>query len=262
MKRSVGALLSCASSTSRTTRAMVLSCGRRRDPDAQRAVAVDRAGEDGVARRPCASGTLSPVTGASSMALSPATITPSAGMRSPGPDQDDRRRPRGSRPAPPRVLPSALEQGGLRARAWSGPGCWRAHGRRRRLRAARRRGTGTRTIAASSVAPMITAPTAAMVISVSIENGVPKQRRHDGAPGDRHQADGHGSDEGPVLGRRARAGRSRRRRRAPGRRRWSGARVGSSTTALIGAMIVQMPVQAGLRLGTMIVVVICDHDGR
>ena len=83
MKRSVGALLSCASSTSRTTRAMVLSAAslvtRTRNAASPLIVPAKT-----VSSTPLRFGTLSPVTGASSMALSPCTITPSAGMRSPG----------------------------------------------------------------------------------------------------------------------------------------------------------------------------------
>ena len=44
-------------------------------------------------------------------------------------------------------------------------------------------------MAASSVAPMITAPTAAMVISVSMENGVPAMAADYRPAGDRHEAD-------------------------------------------------------------------------
>ena len=51
-------------------------------------------------------------------------------------------------------------------------------------------------MAPSSPAPMITAPTAAMVISISIVNGAPPER-HDGAPADRHEADQHGGKKCP-----------------------------------------------------------------
>ena len=54
------------------------------------------------------------------------------------------------------------------------------------------------TTAASSVAPMITAPTAAMVISFDRERRA-GHRRHEGAPRDRHQADQHCRDEDPSA---------------------------------------------------------------
>ncbi len=83
MKRSVGALLSCASSTRRTTRAMVLSCAaavtRTRIAPSPLIVPAKTSSSG-----PLRLGVLSPVTGASSMALSPETIAPSAGTRSPG----------------------------------------------------------------------------------------------------------------------------------------------------------------------------------
>ncbi len=83
MNRSVGALLSCASSTSRTTRAMVLSA----------AVAVTRTRKAAsplivpaktLAPVPLRTGMLSPVTEDSSTEPSPDIISPSAAMRSPG----------------------------------------------------------------------------------------------------------------------------------------------------------------------------------
>ena len=47
------------------------------------------------------------------------------------------------------------------------------------------------TVAASSVAPMMTAPTAAIVISISIENGVPAIAAAYARRRDRDQADHH-----------------------------------------------------------------------
>ncbi len=55
------------------------------------------------------------------------------------------------------------------------------------------------TVAASSVAPMMTAPTAAMVIRVSIENGVPDRGAGNGAAADRDEADEQGGEEGPAA---------------------------------------------------------------
>ena len=83
MKRSVGALFSWASSTSLTTRAMVLSAAAA-VTDTRSAPSPLTVPAKTLASGPLRTGVLSPVTGASSMALSPVTMTPSAGMRSPG----------------------------------------------------------------------------------------------------------------------------------------------------------------------------------
>ena len=124
MKRSVGALLSCASSTSLTTRAMVLSAAaavtRTRSTASPLIVPAKT-----LSSTPLRTGVLSPVTGASSMALSPAMITPSAGIRSPG-----RTRMIGAdgkafgRHLPRRAV--LFEQRGLRHQRGQRPGCWRA----------------------------------------------------------------------------------------------------------------------------------------
>src|SRR3954451_16627162 len=83
MNRSTGALLSWASSTSLTTRAIVLSAAaavtRMRNTASRLIVPANT-----VAAGPLRVGVLSPVAGASLMALSPSMISPSAGMRSPG----------------------------------------------------------------------------------------------------------------------------------------------------------------------------------
>ncbi|MNI49492.1 hypothetical protein D3C73_1041040 [compost metagenome] len=170
MKRSVGAFFSCASSTSRTTRAIVLSS----------AAAVTRMRKAAspliVPANTCSpslleTGVLSPVTGASSIALVPATTMPSAEIRSPG-------RTRMTEPTvrfsagTSRVLPPSS------SKAVFGTNAVRLWMLERALPAATpSRSSPTRnrktTAAASSDASMITAPTAAIVISISIENGVP-----------------------------------------------------------------------------------------
>ena len=172
MKRSVGALLSCASSTSLTTRAIVLSD----------AAAVTR-------MRSAASPLMVPANTSSSMPLRSgrafachrrfvdgALARDDHAVRRnavAGPHQDDRADLHNSRPELPRCWPSRLDQARFSAPAPSVPGCSRAPCRPRRLPAARRPGTGTRPPRASSPAPMMTAPTAAIVISISIVNGVP-----------------------------------------------------------------------------------------
>ena len=89
MNRSVGALLSCASSTSFTTRAIVLSeaaAVTRTRSTASPLMVPAKTLSSALLR----SGVLSPVTGASSMALSPAMITPSAGDPVAGTHEDHR----------------------------------------------------------------------------------------------------------------------------------------------------------------------------
>ena len=83
MKRSVGAFDSCASSTSFTTRAIVLSAAAAVTRTLSRPSPLTVPANT-FSSWPFRTGLLSPVTGASSMELSPETITPSAGMRSPG----------------------------------------------------------------------------------------------------------------------------------------------------------------------------------
>jgi hypothetical protein len=80
-------------------------------------------------------------------------------------------RPRACQPPPRGPDHLVLRAGRWSAQAPSGPGCWRAPGWRRRPRAVRLSGTGRRPLPPPP--PMKTAPTAAIVISNSIENGVP-----------------------------------------------------------------------------------------
>ena len=170
MNRSVGALASCASSTSRTTRAMVLS--------AAAALTVTRSAPS-VLMVPANTlspavlrlGTDSPVTGDSSTLLSPDTMVPSAGMRSPGRMRmvaPMARLPAGtSRVAPPSSSSAVFGTRLVRARMLA-----RARPAATPSKSSPIRNSRT-TAAASSAAPMNTAPTAAMVISISMENGVP-----------------------------------------------------------------------------------------
>ncbi len=170
MKRSVGALLSCASSTSRTTRAMVLSDGSvvARMVSAASALTVPaKTGSPAC----LATGTLSPVTGASFTAPMPSSTSPSAGMRSPGRTRMTspilRLSAGTSRVPEPSTRRAVLGTKAVSARMES----------RARPAAKPSSNSPTRkrktTAAASSEAPMITAPTAAMVISISMEKGVP-----------------------------------------------------------------------------------------
>ncbi len=170
MKRSVGAFFSCASSTSLMTRAMVLSAAaavtRTRSAPSPLTVPAKT-----FAPASFRTGVLSPVTGASSTPLSPETMMPSAGSRSPG---RTRTMAPGARlsAGTSTVLPFSSRSADFGTSAVSA--CMLA----RALPAAtpsssspiRNRRT---TMAASSPAPMKTAPAAAMVISISIEKGVP-----------------------------------------------------------------------------------------
>ncbi len=160
MKRSVGALLSWASSTSLTTRAMVLS--------AAAAVTLIRKTASplmvpakALSPTPLRTGTLSPDTGDSSRALSPSVISPSAGIRSPGRT---------------RIMAPTSRLSADTSRVWPfssmnavfGTSVVSAWMLERALPAAtpssnsptKNRNT---TVAASSPAPMMTAPTAATV---------------------------------------------------------------------------------------------------
>ena len=170
MKRWVGALLSCASSTSCTTRAMVLSA----------AAAVTRIfSTASVLMVPAKTtspmllrvGMLSPVTGDSSMALEPSLISPSAGRRSPGRTMMVAPMARLSA-GTSRVTPFSSSRAVLGTRLVRPRMLARARPAATPSSSSPTRNSST-TVAASSVAPMITAPMAAMVISVSMENGVP-----------------------------------------------------------------------------------------
>ena len=170
MNRSVGDFDSCASSTRRTTRAMVLSEAeavtrtRRTLPPL---IVPANTGSPTTLRL----GTLSPVTGASSRSPAPSMISPSAGTRSPG-------RTRMTAPtatvsaATSVVTPSTSTKAVLGTRAASPWMLLRARPAATPSSISPTRNSKT-TAAASSAAPMKTAPTAAMVISISMEKGVP-----------------------------------------------------------------------------------------
>ncbi len=171
MNRSVGALLSCACSTSRTTRAIVLSSAvaatlTRNTPSM---LIVPAKTMSPSAFRP---GTLSPVTGASFISDEPSRIFPSAGIRSPGLT---------TMTSPTERLSAGTSEIALPCSSWAVFGTKSARSAilaRARPAATPSSISPTRnnktTTAASSVAPISTAPTAATVISVSIENGLPK----------------------------------------------------------------------------------------
>ena len=170
MKRSVGAFASCASSTSRTTRAMVLSAAAAvtRTLSTPSALIVPA---KTASPTPLRFGVLSPVTGASSMSLEPSVISPSAGMRSPG--RTTMTSPTASCSAGTSAVPPFRSTSAIFGTRSASP-CMLARARPAATPSSnspiRNR---TTTAAASSVAPISTAPTAAMVISVSTENGVP-----------------------------------------------------------------------------------------
>jgi hypothetical protein len=170
MKRSVGALDSCASSTRAMTLEMVLSAAAAATRTLM-AVSVLMVPAKTVSPTPLLLGTLSPVTGASSMAPRPSTIAPSAGMRSPGRTSTTCFRARldawTSRTPSPSTSSAVLGTRSARplmlARA-------RPAAKPSSISPTRKSRT---TVAASSVAPMTTAPMAAIDISVSMENGLP-----------------------------------------------------------------------------------------
>ena len=170
IKRSVGALDSCASSTRRTTRAIVLSA------DAavtliRRTASPFTVPAKTVSSTALRTGTLSPVTGASSIELSPATMTPSAEIRSPGRtsmiEPTARVSAGTSRVSPPSSNNAVLGTSAVRdlmlSRAFPAATPSSSSPTRKRKT----------TAAASSVASMTSAPAAAIVISISMENGVP-----------------------------------------------------------------------------------------
>ena len=172
MKRSVGARVASASSTRRMMRAIVLSSWALVTRTLRAAsVLIDPAktGSPG----PFVLGTLSPVTGLSSMPEDPSTISPSEGMRSPG-------RTRTSWPTSrfaagtSRGTPSSSSLAVLGTRSASARMPCRA------LPAATPSSsspTANRktTTAASSAAPMNSAPVPAIVIRLSIVKGRPSR---------------------------------------------------------------------------------------
>lgn len=170
MNLSVGALLSCASSTRRTTRAIVLSSAAAvtltfNTPSVLIVPAKTASISD------FRFGVLSPVTGDSSTSLDPSTIAPSAGMRSPG--RTTMRSPTASMAAGISTVPPCLSTSAVFGTRSASP--WmlaRARPAATPSRSSPIKKSST-TIAASSVAPISTAPTAAIVMSVSMENGAP-----------------------------------------------------------------------------------------
>ena len=173
MKRSVGAFASCASSTSRMMRAMVLSSGSRVTRSRSAASALMDPANTG-SPGPLTLGIDSPVTGLSSMPDIPSAISPSAGMRSPGRTRTiwpiERLSAGTSRTVSPStrraVFGTRLARARIPARARS------AATPSRTSPIAKRK----MTIAASAAAPMNKAPPAAMVINISIVNGIPERK--------------------------------------------------------------------------------------
>ena len=171
-KRCVGARDAAASSTSLTMRATVLSDAPRvvRIRSSPASAFTDPANT--VSPGPRATGTLSPVTVLSSKADLPSTISPSHGTRSPG--RTWTMSPTASRTAAtsstPPPTPSRRAVRGMRPPRARMPARARPAATLSNISPIAKRST---TVAASSAAPIATAPRAATHINVSMENGVP-----------------------------------------------------------------------------------------
>ena len=170
MKRSVGALDSCASSTSRMIRDIVLSSASA-VTETRIAASWLMVPANTSSSGPFLFGTDSPVTGDSSTDVSPERMVPSAGIRSPG-------RTRMVVPAESCSAGTSVVLPSFSTNAVLGTSIASARIEARARPAAtpssnsptRNRNT---TAAASSLASMNTAPTAAIVMSVSMVKGIP-----------------------------------------------------------------------------------------